>query len=88
MKIRDTFILRTVAGENLVVPVGSKHISFNAVITLNESGKFLWHLLEKDATEGMLVDALIAEYEVNRDIAEKDVRIFIRSLKENGILED
>lgn len=88
MKIRDTFILKTVAGENLVVPIGSKNISFNAVITLNESGKFLWNVLEKDTTTQNLVEALIGEYDVSREIAERDVEVFIRSLKENDILED
>ncbi len=88
MKIRDTFILKSVAGENLVVPIGSKNISFNAVITLNESGKFLWNVLEKDSTKENLVEALIGEYDVSREIAERDVEVFIRSLKENDILED
>lgn len=88
MKIRDTFILKSVAGENLVVPIGSKNISFNAVITLNESGKLLWNVLEKDTTKENLVEALIGEYDVSREIAERDVEVFIRSLKENDILED
>ena len=88
MKIRDTFILKSVAGENLVVPIGSKNISFNAVITLTESGKLLWNVLEKDTTKENLVEALIGEYDVSREIAERDVEVFIRSLKENDILED
>ncbi len=88
MKIRDTYILRTVAGENLVVPIGDKNISFNAVITLNDSGKYLWNVLLNDTTEPQLVESLMSEYDVSREIAERDVTVFIRSLKENGILED
>lgn len=88
MKIRDTFILKTVAGENLVVPIGSKNISFNSVITLNESGKFLWNVLKTHVTEEDLVKALIDEYDIGRETAKKDVEVFIRSLKENDILED
>ena len=44
MKIRDTYILRSVAGENLVVAVGA-NVNFNSVMTLNETGKFLWEKL-------------------------------------------
>ena len=86
MKIRDTYILRSVAGENLVVSIGSE-VNFNSIITLNETGKFLWeNLLEENTAEG-LVAALLSEYDVDKQIAERDVAAFIEKLKVNNILE-
>ena len=40
MKIKDGFILRTVADSCIVVPVGERSIDFSGVITLNEVGAF------------------------------------------------
>lgn len=86
MKIRDTYILRSVAGENLVVAVGA-NVNFNSVMTLNESGKFLWEKLTADTTKEALIDALLSEYDVDKETAERDVSAFIEKLKINNILE-
>ncbi len=88
MRIKDTYVLRCVAGENLVVPLGSSTVSFNSIITLNESGKFLWEQLSKHTTEQALTDALLSVYEIDRKTAEKDVLSFVKSLRDNGILEE
>ena len=48
MKIKQGFILREVAGSYLVVAVGEAVKRFNGVINLNETGAFLWRLLEKE----------------------------------------
>ena len=47
MKLKDGFILRTVAGETVVLPAGGV-TDFDMMITLNDTGRFLWELLEKD----------------------------------------
>lgn len=86
MKIRDTFILRSIAGENIVVSVGNE-VNFNSIITLNETGKFLWENLTSDNTEDGLVNALLSEYDVDKETAERDVAAFIEKLKVNNILE-
>ncbi len=86
MKIRNTYILRNVAGENLVVPIGES-VNFNSVITLNSTGKFLWEQLQNDKTESELIDALLKEYDVPRDIACRDVAAFIEKLKKNDMLD-
>lgn len=86
MKIRDTYILRSVAGENLVVAVGA-NVNFNSVMTLNETGKFLWEKLTADTTKEALIDALLSEYDVDKETAERDVSAFIEKLKINDILE-
>ena len=51
MKIKEGYLLREVAGSNIVVPVGSGNMDFSGVITLNEVGSFIWKQLEKDTTK-------------------------------------
>lgn len=81
MKIKDDFILRTVAGETVVLPTGSM-IDLDMMITLNDTAKFLWDALSQETTEEALVDALLAEYDVDREHATKSVRTFVAKLKE------
>ena len=82
MKIKDGFILREVAGSYIVVAVGEAVKSFNGVITLNETSAFLWGVLSKGATEEELVNALLGEYEVDKEVAVKGVKAFINKLVE------
>lgn len=87
MKIKEGFILRTVAGQNVVVPVGNHAMNFNAAITLNESAAFLWKQLENETDESSLLSALMGEYEIDSDTAKADITVFLNVLKEHGILE-
>ena len=86
MKIKEGFILREVAGSYIVVAVGDAVKSFNGVITLNETSAFLWNKLLKGATEEQLVDALLGEYDVKKEVAEKGVKSFINRLVEANLV--
>ena len=87
MKIKDGFILREVAGSYLVVAVGNAVKEFGGIVNLNETGAFLWRLLEKSSTEPEMVDALLKEYEVDRETAEKDVKAFVEKLTEAKLVK-
>jgi len=85
MKIRDGYILRQVAGQHVVIPFGEE-LDLNMMITLNDTGAFLWKCLEEETTESNLVEAMLEEYEVDRETAQKSVRRYVEELKSNGIL--
>ena len=88
MKIKDGFILRTVAGQNVVVPVGTGAVNFNGMVSFNESGAFLWSLLTNDTTKEQLVCSLLKEYEVEETRAEADVTAFLAKLREAKLLDE
>ena len=87
MKIKKNFILREVAGTYIVVAVGEAVKNFKSIINLNGTGAFLWKKLENGATEEELVKEIISEYQVEEEVAKKDVLAFIQRLKENGLVE-
>lgn len=60
------FVLRKVAGENILVPVGNTALTFNGLVTLNESGAFLWKHMEKNRTREELVQAVLRKKEKTR----------------------
>lgn len=85
MKLKDGFILREVAGENVVIPAGDA-LNLNMMITLNDTGAFLWKLLEQETDEDAMVDALLAEYDVDETSAKTHVTAFVNKLKEQDFL--
>ena len=87
MKIKNGFILRTVAGQNLIVPVGENTMNVNAAITLNESAAFLWNKLTEEQSEEQLLSALTEEYAIDEETAKADIKVFLDVLKEHNILE-
>lgn len=87
MKIKDNFILRRVADSYVVVPVGSMTLDFNGIINLNETGAFLFEILQNGADKQELLDKMLDEYEVSRTSAQADIEAFIKKLRDADILE-
>lgn len=88
MKIKEGFILKEIAGSYVVVPVGEDLVDFTLMITINETGAFLWNCLASDKTQQELVELLKGEYEgaTDEQLA-SDVAEFVTLLKENNVLE-
>ena len=42
MKTNKNFILRNIAGDNILVATGEAAQSFNGMITMNEAASFIW----------------------------------------------
>lgn len=88
MKIKSGFIKRDVAGKTMVVATGELSKSFKGMITLNETGKFIWELLENDITKEEIVNKMLEAYEgVTKELIENDVDKFISKLMEDNVLE-
>lgn len=85
MKIKDGFILSQVAGETVALSANGV-LDLNMMIALNETAKFLWEKLAVGAERDELVEALLAEYEIERERAEKSVDTFVARLKELDFL--
>lgn len=86
MKLKHEFVLREVAGETLLVPVGTTTLSLNGMLVLNGCGRFLWERIPTVETEDELAEALLEEYEVDRETAVRDVQEFLDNLRKLGIL--
>ena len=87
MKTRPEYMLRKVVEVYVILGIGSAAYAPNEVMSLNETGALLWRLLEKGADREALVAALLGEYDVGRDAAEKDVDAFLAQLAEKDLLE-
>ncbi len=88
MKIKDGFVLKNIAGSTVAVPSGESLVNLQLMLTLNESGTFLWNVLAKGCTTEELVQAMITEYDIDEATAKADAEEFINLLKEHQILDE
>ena len=88
MHISKNFIMRTIAGENVIVPIGDEASRFQGLITVNESGAFLWKLLQNENTsKESIKQAFREEYGVDVKTADNDVEEFLHILRMRKILK-
>lgn len=88
MKLNKDFVLRQVADNWVVLPVGESSVSFNGMVSLNETAVLLWNELEQGTNEAALTEVLTVHYEVDRETAAADVAAFLQCLRQIGCLED
>jgi hypothetical protein len=82
----DAAVTRRIAGETVIVPVRGDVVDLDALYTLNETGTFLWDLIDGQRTVGQLAEALIAAFDVTPEVATADVARLIANLRDEGLL--
>ena len=88
MKISNLFVLRSIAGEHLLIPTGAAASSVQGLISMNETGALLYNKLSAGSTQAELIAALTAEYDVSREKALTDIDAFVATLKSVGCIEE
>ena len=51
MKLKGEFVLREVAGEIIVIPVGKTALNFNGMICINAVSAEIWKGLQEEKTK-------------------------------------
>ena len=86
MQIKKEFVLREIAGDYIIIPIGSTALEFHGLITVNEVGVTLWKMLQEEVTMEDLVQGVLAEYDVEEEVAREDIQEFLDTLVSGGIL--
>jgi hypothetical protein len=88
MKIKQGFVLQNVAGSYLACATGALAAEFSGVVRMNATGAFIFEILSRGAEKEEIIDKVVSEYGISRDIAERDVTAYITYLRENGVIEE
>ena len=88
MKAKEDFILRQIAEEYLLIPVGEAALRMNGLLGLSESGYLLFQRLQSDCTREDLVQVLLGEYDVSPETAALDVDAFLNTMRRLDMLEE
>ena len=88
MKIKKDYVIKTIGEDIVVVPIKDEAISFNGIITLNKTGKFLFESLQKqDLSKEELLESILDTYDVSEEKASQDIDVFIKKCKKQGLME-
>ena len=88
MKIKDSFIINQIGDEYIVVPTDDSVTDFGAMISLNETGAFLWENLKNETSIESLCKKVTKEFNIDEKTAMNDTLEFIEILKEKNLLEN
>lgn len=88
MKIREGFVVRKIAGVNVVISLETRADDSNSVIQLNDTGLLLWERLLVGAEKDTLVQTLLDTYDVTEDVARRDVDAFVKLLESADVFEE
>lgn len=88
MKIKNELMLREIAGNYIIVPVGGELVDLNAMININDTGAFIFKALETDTTPEEIVKLMTKEYDIDDETAKNDVNEFINVLRKNSMLQE
>ncbi len=88
MKLKYKFVIREVGGAPVAVAVGADSADFSGMVKLNDTGAFLFGLMNEHHTEKELAAALCEKY----DVSEKDALAAVLSLcgrlSSEGLLDE
>ena len=88
MKTKPGFILRSLGEEYILAAEGLEAADANRLVSMNESAAYLWKAVEgKDFEAETLVDLLVEEYDIAREVAEKDTAALLQIWKDAGIVD-
>lgn len=81
IRISDEVVFRDLAGEAVLLDLAS-----GTYFGLNAVGTRIWHLIADHGSTDGIIEALLAEYEVEETLLRKEVDALIQQLIEKGLL--
>ncbi|MDO5435281.1 MAG: PqqD family protein [Clostridia bacterium] len=82
MKIKEGYLLRKAAQENIVLYIGDEDTELNGMIRLNDAGAVLWKLMAEGKTRPEIVTSMLDMYSgLDEETAKRDLDEFIETVK-------
>lgn len=86
MRVNQNFVLRKIRDAYIIVPLGEAIKKANGIMVLNETGAYIFEVLQEEKGFEELVSCIMREYEVPLEITKSDASDFLEELKTFGIL--
>lgn len=82
------FMLREIAGEAVLIPVGEAGVFENSVISLNETCSFLWKLFQTPRTVSEAIALAKEEYTDPDGVMEQGIYQFVKDYLKYNLLRE
>lgn len=89
MRVKDDLILREVAGQYVIVPVGKRVQEVTSVVYMTKPAADLWdYMTTHDFSKEDLIRLTMEKYtDVTEERVSEDLDAFLKNLQANSILE-
>ena len=87
MKAKGGFVLRNIAGEQILMPTDENIGKFKGTVLLSGVAAFIWEKMQAPVSRDDLLTAVLDEYEVEESVAAKDLDNLLTKLDEYGVIE-
>lgn len=86
-KKNSKIVARKTGSEYVLIPVSDNIADMEAVYTLNETGAFIWDLIDGKRSIEEIAEELVKEFDVDSPTATKDVNELVEDLAEYLVIE-
>ena len=73
-------VTRKTGNEYVLVPIANNIADMNSVYTLNETGAFIWELIDGKRNVEEIINSVIEEYDIDHESAVEDVFSFVNNM--------
>lgn len=87
-KLNDGYYLRNVLDVYVIMGTGKENYTPHCIMSVNETGAFLWKELESGADQAELVERLTEEFDVSAETAATDVERFLSQLRDKNLIKE
>ena len=87
MRLKKEFIIREIAGQDVMIATGKEAMKYNGLLTVSPVGRFLLENYQNAQGISELIQMVLDEFEVDRETAAKDTIGFTKSMLEHGFIE-
>lgn len=88
MKQNPDFVMCDVAGKHVLMPLARAAVNLDGMISLNEVGLTVWNSLAEEKSYEELLQMMVSDYSVSKEIADRDIQAFLKKLKAVGTVLD
>lgn len=88
MKIKDGFIMKNVAGSNVVLPLGERQDEVKGIITFNDVGADVFNMLDGANSVEAIAKKIAKDYDAPYETVEADVNKLIEKMRVHGLIEE
>lgn len=87
MYLKTGFMLREIANQWIVVPLGQRTVEFNAIMNLSETGALIWKGLEQKLEQENIIEIIMEQFDVDRETLTNDFVLFMNDLESKGLVD-
>lgn len=87
MRLNCKFTVRNIMDEYVVVPVGESALKVSGLLTTNEVGAFVLDALREEISGEQLLEKVLAEFDVDAQTAEQDLKELLQTLDKLALLD-